>query len=87
MHFIYMFAAVFTCLFLTETAGIFTNIISIIGRFRRDANFYDSVAAATGGTVYNIEKDEITTVLDEVIDVSDRIVDIMCCYCCGWLIK
>ena len=39
------------------------------GRFRRDANFYDSVAAATGGTVYNIEKDEITTVLDEVIEI------------------
>ena len=64
---------------MTETADIFTNIISIIGRFRRDANFYDIVAAATGGTVYNIEKDEITTVLDEVIEVSDKIVDVMCC--------
>ena len=72
-------AVVFTCLFLTETADIFTNIISIIGRFRRDTNFYDSVAAATGGTVYNIKKDEITTVLDEVIEVSDKIVDVMCC--------
>ena len=61
-----------TCLFLTETADIFTNIISIIGRFRRGTNFYKRVAADTGGTVYNIKKDEIATVLDKVIEVSDN---------------
>jgi hypothetical protein len=32
-------------------------------------NFYDRIAADTGGTVYYISKSEIATVLDEVIEV------------------
>jgi hypothetical protein len=54
---------------LTETAEVITHIISITGRFRRAANFYDRIAADTGGTVYYISKSEIATVLDEVIEV------------------
>jgi hypothetical protein len=54
---------------LTETAEVITHIIFISGRFRRAANFYDRIAADTGGTVYYISKSEIATVLDEVIEV------------------
>ena len=46
-----------------------TNIISIAGRFRRASNFYDRIAAYTGGTVYNIDKNDIAAVLDQVIEV------------------
>jgi hypothetical protein len=45
------------------------NIISIAGRFRRAPNFYDRIAAYTGGTVYNIDKNDIAAVLDQVIEV------------------
>ena len=46
-----------------------TNIISNAGRFRRAPNFYDRIAAYTGGTVYNIDKNDIAAVLDQVIEV------------------
>ena len=57
---------------MTERVEVITHIISATGRFRRAANFYDRVAAATGGTVYYISKSQIARVLDEVIEVSDN---------------
>ncbi|CAG2202385.1 unnamed protein product [Mytilus edulis] len=37
-------------------------------RYQRDTNFFESVAATTGGTVYDTTKEDIGNVLDEVIE-------------------
>ena len=57
---------------MTETVEIITHIFSITGRFRRATNFYDRIAAATGGTVYYTSKSQIVTLLDEVIEVGNH---------------
>ncbi|VDH95009.1 Hypothetical predicted protein [Mytilus galloprovincialis] len=39
-------------------------------RYQRDKNFFESVAASTGGKVYQTNKEDIGNILDEVIEID-----------------